>query len=216
MTKPPTRPAGPPIGVKCNDRGDSRRGACIRLPSPFGRGVGGEGDAFSESDAEVGQVREPAAALTSVVTLTPTLSRREREKARECPCSQASGPSRLTPMAGPPSRSARDTQHPLVLIVRDKLAGLGDFVHLVVYRQGDHLFIAHAGPPDGRDEVDPVLRITHVGRWRFGLSLRRSNGRWQPLPIAGAMVEVIAEAVRTFGPWLAPRDDIRDTSGTDY
>jgi hypothetical protein len=78
------------------------------------------------------------------------------------------------------------------------------------------LFIAHAGPPDARDEVDSVLRITHVGHWRFGLSLRRPNGRWQPVPISGAMSEVIGEAVRTFGPWLAPRGDIRDTCGMDY
>lgn len=121
-----------------------------------------------------------------------------------------------TKRAGRPSRSARDTQHPLVPLVRDKLASLGDFAHLTVYRQGDHLFIAHVGTPDACDEVDSVLRITHVGHWRFGLSLRRPNGRWQPVPIAGAMFEVIGEAVRTFGPWLAPQRDIRDTCGMDY
>ena len=115
-----------------------------------------------------------------------------------------------------PSRSARATQHPLVLLVRDKLAGLGDFAHLTVYRQGDHLFIAHVGPPDACDEVDPVLRITHVGHWHFGLSLKRPNGRWQPVPIAGAMFEVVTEAARTFGPWLAHREIIRETCGTDY
>ena len=114
------------------------------------------------------------------------------------------------------SRSARDTQHPLVPIVRDKLASLGDFAHLTVYRQGDHLFIAHAGSPDAPDDVDPVLRISHAGHWRFGLSLRRPSGRWEPVPIAGAMFEVVAEAVRTFGPWLAPREVIRDTCRTDY
>lgn len=121
-----------------------------------------------------------------------------------------------TKRAARPSPSVRDTQHPLVPLVRDKLAGLGDFAHLTVYRQGDHLFIAHVGPPDASGEVDPVLRITHVGHWRFGLSLRRPNGRWQPVPIAGAMFEVIAEAVRTLGPWLARREDIRATSGMDY
>lgn len=118
--------------------------------------------------------------------------------------------------AGRPARSARDTHHPLVAIVRNKLAALGDFEHLTVYRQGPHLFVAHAGPPDPREEVDPVLRITHVGHWRFGLSLKQPTGRWLPVPIAGAMFEVIAEAVRTFGPWLAPREIIRDTCGTDY
>jgi hypothetical protein len=114
------------------------------------------------------------------------------------------------------SYSERDTEHPLAAAVRDKLASLGDFAHLTVYRQNDHLFIAHAGAPDAPDDVDPVLRITHAGHWRFGLSLLRSNGRWQPLPIAGAMFDVVAEAVHTFGPWLAPRGIIRDTCGTDY
>jgi len=115
-----------------------------------------------------------------------------------------------------PSRGSRDTQHPLVPIVRDKLRSLGDFNHLLVYRAGDHLFVAHAGPADAPDDLDTVLRITHAGQWRFGLSLRRPNGRWQPVPIAGAMFEIVAEAVRTFGPWLAPRETIRETCGTDY
>jgi hypothetical protein len=30
------------------------------------------------------------------------------------------------------------------------------------------------------------------------------------------MSEILDEAVRTFGPWLAPREIIRDTCGTDY
>jgi hypothetical protein len=115
-----------------------------------------------------------------------------------------------------PSRGSRDTQHPLVSIVRDKLRSLGDFDHLLIYRAGDHLFVAHAGPADAPDDIDPVLRITHAGHWRFGLSLRRPNGRWQPVPIAGAMFEVLAEAVHIFRPWLAPREIIRETCGTDY
>jgi hypothetical protein len=152
-----------------------------------------------------------------------------------------------------PLRPSRDTEHPLVPIVRDKLHSLGDFAHLLVYRQGDHLFIAHPGirrheeefpsPPaplptgegsqnphlplsrrergpggegNSLNGVDPVLRITHAGQWRFGLSLRRPNGRWQPVPIAGAMSEVIAEAVRTFGPWLAPQPVLNGTMETVY
>ena len=62
-----------------------------------------------------------------------------------------------------PSRPSRDTEHALVPIVRDKLQSLGDFAHLLVYRQGDHLFIAHPAPADSPDDVEPVLRITHAG-----------------------------------------------------
>ena len=114
------------------------------------------------------------------------------------------------------SRPERDTQHPLVPIVREKLQTLGDYAHLLVYRQGDHLFIAHAGPTDAPDDVEPVLRITHAGHFRFGLSLRRPNGRWQPVPIAGAMFEVLDDASRTFHPWLEPRPVFRGTNETDY
>lgn len=111
----------------------------------------------------------------------------------------------------------RNTEDTLVIVVRDRLLALGDFAHLTVYREGDHLCIAHRGPPGAADDdVDPVLRITHAGQWRFGLSLRKPNGRWQPVPIAGAMFEVLAEATRTFGPWLDPRPVIRETMETAY
>jgi len=112
--------------------------------------------------------------------------------------------------------SVRDTQHALAVAVRDKLATLGEFSHLLVYKQDDHIFVAHRGPPDAQEDVEPVLRISGIGNWRFGLSLRRASGRWEPVPIAGAMFEVIDEAVRTFAPWLAPRGIIRDTCETDY
>lgn len=112
--------------------------------------------------------------------------------------------------------ASRDTQHPLVPVVRERLHSLGNFAHLTVYRAGDHLFVAHPGPPDAPHDVDPVLRISHAGRWRFGLSLRRPSGRWQPVPIAGAMFQVIAEAVRTFEPWLVPRPVFSETMETDY
>jgi hypothetical protein len=60
-----------------------------------------------------------------------------------------------------------------------------------------------------------VLRISSIGNWRFGLSLRRASGRWEPVPVAGAMFEVLAEAAQSFDPWLAPRGIIRDTCETD-
>ena len=114
------------------------------------------------------------------------------------------------------SSATRDTEHMLVQVAQQKLLALGDFAHLLVYRAGDHLFIAHRGPPNAPDDVDPVLRITHAGNWRFGLSLRRPNGRWEPIPIAGAMFEVLAEATRAFGPWLEPRPVIGETMETAY
>jgi len=119
------------------------------------------------------------------------------------------------PKARARTKTERDTSHPLASIVRDRLVALGPFAHMLVYRQGDHLFIAHPGPPDQPNDIDPVLRISHAGHWRFGLSLR-SKGRWQPLPIAGALNDLIDEAVRTFEPWLAVRPVFGGTSETAY
>jgi hypothetical protein len=114
------------------------------------------------------------------------------------------------PKARTRTKTKRDTNHPLVSIVRDRLVALGAFAHLLVYRQGDHLFIAHSGPPDQPDDIDPVLRVSHAGQWRFGLSLRTS-ARWQPVPIAGALSDVVADAVRTFEPWLVVRPVFGET-----
>ena len=108
----------------------------------------------------------------------------------------------------------RDTEHPLVPIVRDKLRSLGSYDHLLVYRQGDHFFIAH--PNTGPEEVDQVLRISGLGHFRFGLSFRRSDGQWEPAPITGVMFHVLAEAVQAFGPWLALRPVMSATCETDH
>ena len=116
----------------------------------------------------------------------------------------------------PKTTRSRDTRHTLAVVVQEKLGALGAFSHLLVYREGDHIFIAHRGQPDTPNDADPVLRISHAGQWRFGLSLRRPNGRWEPVPVAGPMFDVIAESVRMFGPWLASRPVICGTSETDY
>ncbi len=101
----------------------------------------------------------------------------------------------------PPVRQSAPASDPRARprrIVRNKLRSLGDFAHLIVYRQGDHLFIAHAAPADSPDDVDPVLRITHAGRWRLGLSPRRPSGRWQLASIAGA--PLLLETRGSFSP----------------
>jgi len=108
-----------------------------------------------------------------------------------------------------PSRSQSDTAHPLVLIVREKLLTLGDFAHLLVYRAGDHLFIAHAGPPDAPDPLEPVLRITHAGHLALrpvpSTPQRSLAARAHFRSHVRALFELLSDAVRTFGPWLAPR-----------
>lgn len=120
----------------------------------------------------------------------------------------------MTPMRKrPPAAPAADL---LVQLVQSRLAALGDFSHLRVARRGDHIFIERAGPPDDPDDAEPVLRLSGIGNFRFGLSLRRHTGRWEPLPISGVLDDVLAEAVRIVGPWLAPDPFIPGTSGTVY
>jgi len=108
----------------------------------------------------------------------------------------------------------RDTGHPLVPIIREKLLGLGAYDHLLVYLEGDHIFIAQPG--NSADEPEPVLRLSGIGQYRFGQSIRRANDRWEPVPVAGVVAHVLAEAVTMFGAWLALRPVFAETSGTDH
>lgn len=100
-------------------------------------------------------------------------------------------------------------------VARTKLLALGDFAHLHICRQAEHIVIEHPGPPEDPDDRHPVLRLTPIGGFRFGLSLRRNN-RWQQIPVSGALADVLASATAMFAPWLAPEPFLRGTSGMDY
>lgn len=91
----------------------------------------------------------------------------------------------------------------LAQVVRSKLLGLGDFGHLHVRRESEHVLIEQPGPPDAPDERYPVLRLTPIGGFRFGLSLRRHSNRWEKIPVSGVLADVLAAATAMFGPWLA-------------
>ena len=108
---------------------------------------------------------------------------------------------------------AKDT---LQQVAHAKLLELGDFAHLVVRWQNEHLLIEHPGHPDDPQGGDPVLRLTPLGGFHFGLSLRRHTGRWEKLPVSGLLGAVLADAVKMLGPWLAARSLVRGTCGTDY
>ena len=112
----------------------------------------------------------------------------------------------------------RDTCHPLVRVLQDKVRSLGPYDHIVVYRQGQHFFLAYADDGAWR----PVLCLSWIGEFRFALLVHRANGRtqlgcdgdgcdrpsdgrWQTLPVVGVMLHVLTEAVNAFGPQLAAR-----------
>ena len=123
-----------------------------------------------------------------------------------------------TRMTRTPKRSAAKTSGPdaLAEVVRTKLLGLGPFDHLHVRRQAEHVFIEQPGSPDAPDDRHAVLRLTSIGGFRFGLSLRRHPNRWEKIPVSGVLADVLANAVTMFGPWLAPEPLMIDTSETDY
>jgi len=119
----------------------------------------------------------------------------------------------------PPTRRSPSQERDYALlaeVVREKLVALGDFAHLRVRRQAEHVLVEQPGPPDAPDEHDPVLRLTPIGGFRFGLSVYDHNGRWRKIPISGVVADVLTQAVAMFGPLLAPEENTSATSETDY
>lgn len=104
----------------------------------------------------------------------------------------------------------------LAEVVRTKLVTLGDFAHLRVRRQAEHVLIEQPGPPEAPEEHDPVLRLTPIPGFRFGLSVLHHDGRWRKLPISGVLADVLAHAVAMFGILLARDEIISATSETVY
>ena len=112
--------------------------------------------------------------------------------------------------------SQRAAYNAVAELVRTKLLALGDFEHLCVRRDGEHVVVEQPGPPDAPDDRDPVMRLTPIGGFRFGLSYCRHTHEWERLPVSGALADVLAEAVQMLGPWLAPDPFIPGTSGMAY
>jgi len=117
----------------------------------------------------------------------------------------------------PRTPTARPTSDALTAVVRDKLLALGDFAHLHVRRDREDVIVEQPGPPDDPDDREPVLRLTPIGGFRFGLSRASSNGRWEKMPVSGVLTDVLAQAVDMLAPWLAKEETLLgDTSGPVY
>src|SRR5258708_16600253 len=59
----------------------------------------------------------------------------------------------------------RPTSDALTTVVRDKLLALGDFAHLHVRRDREHVVVEQPGPPAEPHDPAPVLRLTPIGRF---------------------------------------------------
>ena len=112
-----------------------------------------------------------------------------------------------------PTPSEKLSQQAFADLVRTKLISLGEFEHLHVRHDGQHIVVERSGP-DGRE---PVLRLTPLGGLpiHFGLSFANQHGRWEKLPVSGLLHDVLSQAVDILGPYLAPDTVLGDTSGMD-
>jgi len=117
----------------------------------------------------------------------------------------------------PPTPSQTRSRQAFAAVVREKLVTLGDFGHLNVRHDGQHIVVEQPGPPDDADDREPILRLTPLGGLpvHFGLSFPAQEGRWEKLPVSGLLADVLAAAVEMLGPYLAPERLLSDTSGTD-
>jgi hypothetical protein len=116
----------------------------------------------------------------------------------------------------PRTPAERQSSDALTAVVRDKLMALGDFAHLYVRRDREHIVVELSGPPDDPVEREPVLRLTPIGGFRFGLSHAGADGRWRKMPVSGLLADVLTQAVDMLAPWLAEETLLGDTSGTVY
>ena len=101
-------------------------------------------------------------------------------------------------------RSRKAFEH----VVRDKLLALGDYAHLAVRHDGQHIVLEHPGPAETPGDASPVARLTPLGGLpiQFGLSFATHDGRWETMPVSGLLDHVLRAAVEMLGPYLAPED----------
>lgn len=117
-----------------------------------------------------------------------------------------------------PTPSEKLSRQAFADLVRARLVALGEFAHLHVHHDGQHIVVEQPGPPDDPDDREPVLRLTPLGGLpvQFGLSFASHDGSWEKLPVSGLLSDVLSQAVDMLGPYLATDNPLLgDTSGTD-
>lgn len=72
--------------------------------------------------------------------------------------------------------------------------------HVAVRAHGAHLLIELAVAL----AREPVARATRLAPGHFGLSFRSHTGRWEPLPVAGDLVEIARALSEELGAYLDP------------
>ncbi len=75
---------------------------------------------------------------------------------------------------------------------------LGDYCHVDVRAHGNHLIVE----VNHHDEREPVARATRLNDHTYELSFRSHTGKWEPIPIAGALEEIARAMTQELGPYL--------------
>lgn len=79
-----------------------------------------------------------------------------------------------------------------LLASKEATAGMSVRIH------GAHLILAREEQTaSGKTEAEERVRLTRMGTSRWGLSVKRHNGRWEQTPFSGSVPEVL-DAVWTF------------------
>lgn len=75
----------------------------------------------------------------------------------------------------------------------------GDYRHVTVRAQGGHLLIE---VDDGSGEKDLVARTASLGAGQYGLSFKSHTGRWEHMPVQGALEDIAQGLTDLLGPYL--------------
>jgi hypothetical protein len=89
------------------------------------------------------------------------------------------------------------------------IQALGDFAHVTVRAERGYLHV-FAG------DEEPIARLTPLPGDQFGLSFHSHTGRWEPMPVAGDLVQVAQDLVDSLGIYLAKPDFHLGKSGSDH
>ena len=69
---------------------------------------------------------------------------------------------------------------------------------LLVRARGKHLtLVREETGPGGESEDDPRVRLTHIGRDQFGVSVLRHTGKWERTPFTGNIEEDVQIIIET-------------------
>jgi hypothetical protein len=75
----------------------------------------------------------------------------------------------------------------------------GDYAHVHVQARAGHLLVK---AQDSQGAQVPIARATPLGGGQYGLSFRTHQGRWEPMPVSGALPDIAQALTEMLGAYL--------------